>query len=161
MKLELKQDLAFQHRQWRLERIGWAMMGLIIIAGLAGLFGHSPFARAQVQTADHKLTIEYDRFARYESDAEIKISVEMDGGEERGFRLWLDDDYLDSLKVLQIQPAPLRGEARQGSHAFVFKTRSDRTTVKFLVQFTSVGLVTGRINKDDDAQALVKHFVWP
>src|SRR5215204_3554855 len=99
MKLELDQDLAFQHRQWRFERIGWAVMGLVIIASLAGLFGHSPFARAQVQTADHKLTVEYDRFARYESDAEIKVLVEIDGGEERVFRLWIDDEYLDTLKV--------------------------------------------------------------
>ena len=161
MKLELEQDLAFQYRQWQLERIGWAVMGLTIVAGLAGLFGHSPFTRAEVQSGDQKLTIQYDRFARYESNAEIKVSVEIDGAEEQVFRLWLDDDYLDTLKVLEIEPVPVRGEAREGSHAFVFKGHPDRTTVKLLVQFQSFGLITGTIKKDDGAQALLKHFVWP
>jgi len=161
MKLELEQDLDFQRRQWRLERIGWAVIGCIIVAGLAGLFGHSPFARAHVQTADQKLTIEYDRFARYESDAEIRVSVELDGGGEQVFRLWMVSEYLDSLKVLEIDPVPLRGEAQEGGHAFVFKARPDRTTVKFLVQFRSLGLVSGNINKDEGAHALVQHFVWP
>ena len=61
--MDIEQDLSFQHREWRRERIGWVVIGLILLAGLLGLFGHHPFARATSQTAKGQLTVEYDRFA--------------------------------------------------------------------------------------------------
>ena len=35
---EIKQNLRFQRRMWALERIGWAVMALVVLVGLVGLF---------------------------------------------------------------------------------------------------------------------------
>jgi len=158
--LQLEQDLPFQYRQWRIERVGWTVIGLIVLAALSGLFGHHPLARSTVETPDQKLVIEYDRFARYESNAEIKVSVA--GVEnEKLFTLWVDEEYLDAFKFMDVVPVPVRGGARQGSRGFVFQTEDSRFTVKLSIQFQSFGLVTGGMSGNDGDRVLLHHLVWP
>ena len=99
--LQIEQDLPFQYRQWRVERAGWAIIGLIILAAFAGVFGHHPFARATAQTPDGALVVEYDRFARYESDTEMNVSVTLNADSGTRFRFWMDDDYLEKLKAAE------------------------------------------------------------
>lgn len=41
-RLELEEDPPAQRRTWVLQRIGWAVMGLILLGGLSGLLGKSP-----------------------------------------------------------------------------------------------------------------------
>jgi hypothetical protein len=35
--LEINQDLRFQRRMWAVQRIGWAVMALIVLVGLVGV----------------------------------------------------------------------------------------------------------------------------
>ena len=34
--LEIHQDLPFQRRSWTVQRVGWAIMALVVLAGLLG-----------------------------------------------------------------------------------------------------------------------------
>jgi hypothetical protein len=46
--LEIRQDLSFERRDWMMQRLGWAVIGLLILAGLTGLTGSSgPMTLAQ------------------------------------------------------------------------------------------------------------------
>ncbi|MEP7151377.1 MAG: hypothetical protein ABI856_06680, partial [Nitrospira sp.] len=67
-KIQIEQDLPFQYRQWRLERIGQVLLACCIVAALLGLFGHNPLSTTTGQTSDGRLSIHYDRFARIESN---------------------------------------------------------------------------------------------
>lgn len=84
--LQIEPDLPFQYRQWHVEGADWAIIGLIILAALAGVFGHNPFARATAQTPDGTLIVKYDRFARYESDTEMNVSVTLNADSGTRFR---------------------------------------------------------------------------
>ena len=46
--LEIEQDHDFQRRSWRLQRAGWIVLSLVLLAGLLGLFGSGPLAHATV-----------------------------------------------------------------------------------------------------------------
>lgn len=37
--LEISQDLEFQKRSWTIQRVGWVVIALLILAGLLGVFG--------------------------------------------------------------------------------------------------------------------------
>src|SRR5688500_11374240 len=60
--IEVDQDLDHVRSLWRVQRVGWVIMLLLVIGGLLGLFGKGPLAEHQVQT--NGLTLDYDRFAR-------------------------------------------------------------------------------------------------
>jgi hypothetical protein len=159
--MDIEQDLSFQHREWRRERIGWVVIGLILLAGLLGLFGHHPFARATSQTAKGQLTVEYDRFARYESTAELMVTVKPQGKGEGKTSLWFDADYLDSINVVAVSPTPVRGEASAAERAFVFQTEGKPFSAIFSIQFRTIGLVHGRVRVNDQEALSLTHMVWP
>ncbi len=48
--LDVEEDMAFQRRNWRAERIGWAAMVAIVIAAVLGLFASGPLSWATAQT---------------------------------------------------------------------------------------------------------------
>jgi hypothetical protein len=159
--LEIEQDLPFQYRNWRIERISWIIIALIIVAACFGAFGHHTLVRVKGQTPSGQLSIEYDRFARYESNTEISIFVETNDASQKLFRLWMDDGYFNALRVVDIMPLPVRGEASEGRRAFVFQVDGGRFTARLLVQFQSIGIITGIISGNDGEQISLKHMVWP
>lgn len=158
---QVEQDLRFQYREWRGERIGWVIIALLIGAALGGFFGHHPLARVTGQSSDGRLSVLYDRYARYEANAELIVTLEPDADGAQIVRLWFDPHYLDSLKVLAVSPVPLRGEAREGGRAFVFQTDGGRFTATLSVQFDTIGLVHGSVWADEGKSLSVTHMVWP
>jgi len=159
--LEIEQDIAFQYRHWRRERLGWMVMALILVAGLSGVFGHHPLAKATSRTADGQLSIDYDRYARFDSSAEIVVTVKPEGQRDGPTRLWFDAAYLDSLRVIAVSPLPLPGEAREGERAFVFQTHGHPFTAVLAVQFQTVGIVHGHARVNEQEALLLTHLVWP
>ncbi len=160
-KIDIEQDLAFQYRQWRLERIGQVLIACCIMAALLGLFGHSPLSTATGRTADGRLSIHYDRFARIESNSDLFVTLEPGESKEAVVRLWMDQEYLDAFQVTVVSPVPVRGEARDGGRAFVFQTDGTRFTAILSGQFQAIGMVHGNVKVDDGESLAVTHFVWP
>ena len=51
--LQLEQDLVLQQRTWRVQRIGWVVLALIVLCGTLGLFGGiGPLNSTSTQAAD-------------------------------------------------------------------------------------------------------------
>jgi len=159
--LQLDQDIRFQYRHWRLERLGWVCIALVICAGLLGAFGHHPLARKIEQTPDKRLLVEYDRYARYDSSVEFRVTVEPDQHTAAELRLWFDQEYLDSVKVLGVSPLPIRGEAGDGRRAFVFQKDGSRFTAIFFLQFQRAGIVRGTLRANEEDTLSFHHVVWP
>lgn len=158
--LEVDQDLAFQHRLWRVERIGWLLIAVLIVAALMGLFGQQPLARVTDHTSDSRLSIQYDRYARYETNNEFLLTLEPQG-RAGVLRLWFDSEYLDALKIVAVSPVPLRGEAREGGRALVFQTDGRRFTARIAFQFEHAGFLDGRVWVDEGMPLSLSHLVWP
>ena len=62
--LSLNQNLIFQKRFWRAQRIGWGVLTVALLAALLGVFGSGPLSHTTVSDASGRLTITYERFAR-------------------------------------------------------------------------------------------------
>ena len=60
--LEVSQDLDHEKKFWLVQRIGWALLFLLWLAGVAGLFGSGPLSGSTASAPD--LRLEYDRFVR-------------------------------------------------------------------------------------------------
>ena len=158
---EIDQDLNFQEREWRWERISWIVIASIMIAGLMGLFGHHPFARVRSQTPNGQVVIDYERFGRYDSSGQIFIKSAPAHGQDNMVHVWLDAEYLDAINVVSVSPWPLRGEAREGQRAFVFRTDGTPFSATLSIQFRTMGLVRGRVGVSEQEPVSLTHMVWP
>ncbi|HET8720461.1 MAG TPA: hypothetical protein VFM24_00430, partial [Nitrospira sp.] len=49
--IQFDQDLRFQERIWRIERVGWLAMAAILFAAVLGLFGRGLLSQASVEVA--------------------------------------------------------------------------------------------------------------
>jgi len=74
--LDINQDLAFQRRSWSLQRIGWGLIALVLIAALLGLFGHGPLSEATTDDPSLPIRLAYERFGRFGSPLVLRIRVE-------------------------------------------------------------------------------------
>lgn len=104
--MEIDEDIKFQRRVWTVERVGWAIVAVVIAAALAGIFGNGPLSRASAQAAG--LQIVYERFARSQQSTELRCVV---SGGQPELQIALSRDYLDSFHIETITPAPVRNEA--------------------------------------------------
>ena len=65
--IDLDQDIDFQQRSWKVQRVGWGLMVLFVLAGLSGLLGTGPLSNVTDGDEGGPLWLEYQRFGRLQA----------------------------------------------------------------------------------------------
>ena len=159
--IDLVDDISFQEKTWRVQRVGWIVMALLVAAGLAGAFARGPLSRAEAEGPG--LRIEYERFERYQAPSEIRVRLAPEAVVDGSVALMLDGDYADRVPVERIDPAPERSAPTAGGHILYFPVPPNARpgTVIFQIRPQLVGLVHGRIGIAGAAPVSFTQFVWP
>lgn len=71
--LELTEDFTFEQREWKVQRIAWLIMALLVLLGLLGLFGAGPMSSRNLISSDG---LEQIKCAVLEINREISIIPE-------------------------------------------------------------------------------------
>lgn len=98
--LEIEQDLAFQRREWRFQRIGFFVLVLFVVGALLGLFGSGPLSRAEARTGG--LIVKYERLTRVYRDT--RLTIEMPPA--TSYELGLDRNSFDRMRIERVHPEP-------------------------------------------------------
>ena len=106
VEIEVNQDLEFQRKEWRVQRIGWLVILAVIVAALLGAFGRGPLAHGEVTDAASGLRLEYERIARHESPSELVFHIRAGTVTTNDVRIWLSRSYADGLEIERISPEP-------------------------------------------------------
>lgn len=99
--LEIAHDLPFQRGEWIVQRIGWSVMALLLLAALLGAFGSGPLSDAEATSGE--LSLEYERVLRFESPHTMSLSVP--AGED-GAELLLGREFLERVEIRSVTPEP-------------------------------------------------------
>ena len=103
------EDIRFQRRVWRFQRIGWGGMALLILSGLAGVFGGGPLADASGRSADGAVLVDWERIERVGRDSELRLrTVAPHVGP---LELRLEGELAGEVELGRIEPEPA-AEAR-------------------------------------------------
>ncbi|MEO3470912.1 hypothetical protein AAFN86_03515 [Roseomonas sp. CAU 1739] len=94
---------SFQRRVWVMQRIGWALMGALVLLGLAGGLGGGPLSTAEAVSPDGALRVRHDAVARQDSATRWRIALPPGSS-----RVTIASEALSWLEVVNIQPAPAR-----------------------------------------------------
>lgn len=116
--LEIDEDRAYQRLFWTIQRFGWVGMGLLVLAGLAGLLGPGPLSSTTV--GDAALRVEYDRFGQWVAGTTLRVRVERPPAGEGEVRVFLNAAYLKDMLIERVTPEPERVEGGEEGHVYVF-----------------------------------------
>jgi hypothetical protein len=160
---EIDQDLSFTRWEWIAQRVGWGVMGLVVISALLGVFSSGPLSRTTVTSMDARVSLQYDQFVRYLAPTVLQVRLQSEANRDRQTRLWLDRHYLQGVEVQQITPQPQRVEAAAERFTYVFNLTAggQPTTVTFHVQLNTMGPLSGRIGLDNGPPLSFSQFVYP
>jgi hypothetical protein len=161
--LELDQDLAFQQRSWIVQRIGWIVLGLIIVAALLGLFGGGPLSYTTARSQDGALGLEYNLFWRIQAAMTLRVFLMPKTAYAGEVRLWLSRSYVDAVDVQHITPQPQRVEAGTDRLTYVFaiSQMGQQIEITFQVKPERPGRVAGRLGLEDGITLSFAHVIYP
>jgi hypothetical protein len=159
---DIEQDDAFERRSFNVQRVGWIVMTLLVIAAAAGLLGSGPLAKSTASAAG-AFTVEYERLTRYQAKQTLQVHLQPAVTGRREARLWLSRHFLDSSKIETVVPTPVRveGSADRIYYVFHMAKPGDPLLVSFNLQAEQIGLVDARIGVDDGHEVKLKQFVYP
>jgi hypothetical protein len=161
--LELEEDIGFQRRDWLVRRIAWAVLALVFLAALLGLFGNGVLSEATLGDDGMPLQLEYQRFGRYKAPMDLKVHLGPEAIQEGKVRLWLERNYLNTMQVETIVPQPGSVESGANHLIYVFNISSSDFPVEvtFLMQSESMGRQIGRVGLEGGSSLSFSQFIYP
>jgi len=146
--LEITQDLPFQEREWRSQRIGWAVMALVVLAALLGLFGDGPLGQASAGDPAKGLGVSYARFSRFQSTTELAVRFPPESGPE--VRVLLSRSFADRVTMKAIVPPPAAHEGGDDAVVYIFRPGQGQSmsSITFSYEPNSSGTLDGWVRKD-------------
>jgi hypothetical protein len=163
--LDLEEDLLFQMKMWRIERTSWALMAAILLAAVAGLFGHGPTSQVKLALHDplhpgHAPTLQYERFGRAHSESWFIISNPRPL-ETPSVTVWLSGNYLSQVDVGHITPQPLSEELASGGVRYHFRLQDGPQAITFRFRSERAGSLTGSFRLNDGPPISFHQLLYP
>lgn len=156
-KAQIEPDFDFQQREWRVERIGWGVIGLLLALALVGLFGGGPLSRSTLSSGG--LSLDVPRFER--GTRPTNLTVELPLNTQGTGRLWIANDTLRALQVQDIAPPPMRIQNGPDRTEYLFRGQGDALEVKLGVKFQEAGLLRGRLGQVGGPSLKFTTLVYP
>lgn len=162
--LQIDEDMPFQRKDWVAQRIGWVLMGLIVLAALLGLTGRGAMSSAVAGEKQGALWVEYNRYARFQTPERVHLHWGPGAADGEGIvRVWVNNGLLEQNKLERITPEPKR-----------MLTGSDRITLEFEqdsgstegsatldLNVEQIGRCDVEIGIDHGPQVRFRQFVYP
>jgi len=97
--LEIGQDLEFQERLWKVQRIGWVIMPVLVVIALSGMLGGGLVNQETVGEQNGSLYVEYPRFARLRSPTDLRVQRGSGRAQGNEIRVWLTTACWKAFKL--------------------------------------------------------------
>lgn len=161
--IDISEDMDFQRREWVVQRVGWVVIALLLLAGLLGLFGKGPLGRGEAGDPAGQLSLRFDRIDHYQADSKLAIHAGPDAVQGDELRLTLNQSYLDRIEVAAISPEPVSVELAGDKQVFIFKVAdpAQGSDVLFQYRFAKIGSATGQLGLEGGSELSFKQFVYP
>jgi hypothetical protein len=161
--LEIDQDLEFQGRSWTVQRIGWIVMPLLVLAALFGLLGPGPLSSATAGSEAGPLWLEYDRLGHWERPTTLQLHLGANVAAEGLVRVWLDSAYVEKMQIERVTPQPESVElaANRLIYTFQIAEPGQPATISFDLKPEKFGPNSGEVGLVEGSSLQFSQFIYP
>lgn len=160
-EVAIGEDLAFQRRWWRFERIVWILFVLIIVLDLAGAFGRGPLANAEAHGPAKVLDVQYERIERSGTPSMMTVTIDSHAFRDGHANLFLSDSAVSGLGLRRVIPAPESTSVGKDRLTYQFPAGESAAVVRFEFEPAGAGLYTLGIGVPDVASLHFRVAVVP
>lgn len=157
----MKDDLRFQKVTWTVERVGWLIMAVIVVAAAAGAFG-GPTAREDARDVSGRVQVSYHHFQRHLYPTEFGITVDPRGRSAVIVRI--DRSIAEAFEIRTIVPAPadsmLDADGLRLRFTVAAATRAP-PQIKIMAVPTGPGRIRGGIGLLGEEPARLSILIYP
>jgi hypothetical protein len=161
--LEIDQDLPHERLEWSIERGGWLVMALVLLAALVGLLGPGPLSGATAGEQGSALWVAYNRFERYQAPAMVRVHLGPGAARAGTARLWLSRHYVENIELHHIDPEPESVEVGPDRLTYTFRVPDPTrpTAVTYHLEGNKYGPMPLRVGLDAGPQLSFSQFFYP
>ncbi len=162
--VDLDADIGYELRWWRFEKAFWALAAFVLVLGLAGIFGRGPLSEASARGAGGRLTLHYERIARFSTPDTLEVRVRSASAGDRAVIVHLSGEQLVANRLEVVQPHPLlvRPDGARGAYfTFAIPSGERYADVSFTQQPATAGFIRSRVTIPGYPGIRLTQFVWP
>ena len=128
------EDLQFQERWWKLERLIWSFFVLVLLADVLGVFGRGWLAKATLAEPDSGIIVDYERVERASTPSIMTIKVLPEGVSDGMLQLFVSDSVVKQLGAQRIAPQPERSVIGNGGITYFFPVSGANPDVQIALE---------------------------
>ena len=161
--LEINQDLNFEKRSWKVERVAWVVAALILVAALLGFLGPGLLGKATAASPDKSISLDYYRMERFQAPAEWRLQIDGKLAKQGELRLWVHRRFLEVIGNLQIAPEPESVEIQDERFVYAFKAVKAPPIIKIFFRFepNKIGKTPAHVGVVDGPAVEFSQFYLP
>ncbi|MCC6272934.1 MAG: hypothetical protein IT572_05665 [Deltaproteobacteria bacterium] len=158
--LEINEDISFQRKMWRAERVTRGFILTILAGGLLGAFGGGgALSVTELRSSEGGLRAEILRFGRVQQEQSLVLRFPPSPSGET--RLGIESAFFEAYSLERIFPPPLRTETREGRVDFLFPAAPESWRAHLALKPKRAGMAQGRIVGQDGAVLKFRQWVYP
>lgn len=153
------EHLQFQRREWLVQRIGWALIAVLLILALAGLFGDGPLSHVRAASKEGG-SVEYERYIRSGSLTTLVLTPAATVAPGIS-RIEITADYLRKFRVEHITPDPSAVRMQGDKFVYEFAATAPEASITFNLAPESLGRHTAEVAIDGGAPLTIRQYTYP
>lgn len=157
----VQENMKWQKAEWRIQRVGFVLLLLFVIAGACGFFSKGVISSQQVSAADGRLTVEYEHFGRRQSNMDMALRLRKLSGDH--YQVTLSGEAMDNFQIQTLQPQPDETWSSEDQLILIWHRRlqQNNATVWLSLQPQSFGHYPVKITLDNRSQVTFSQFIYP
>lgn len=161
-ELEIDEDIQLESTNWKVQRVSWVIMALIVVAALLGFTGNGGIGNLQRLKAGDSaegLEIEYERFLRRGAPSEIKVKLAPSTNDSLT-DLRISKDFYEKLEIDKIVPEPSQVYTHKQGITYRFVSAHEPFTVIFYLKPAGMGSLPLQF-ATSKKQVAITPFIYP
>lgn len=156
----IREDMTYQLKVWRFERVGWYVLVLVVLMGLLGVFSRGLLSSRDVRSEDGKVRVEYEMFHRNGSTNSMRITLSSTPNSP--VELELAGHLLEGFSIETLQPEPLRSRSSaQGIRLWLLTDLDGQATLYITLRGDGLGFYRSQISSPGINGIKLVQFIFP